>query len=331
MGMPGRQFSAGSAYRYGFNGKENDNDVTVQDYGLRIYNPALGKFLSVDPLTSEFPELTPYQFASNSPIEAIDLDGAEAQSSKQANENSTQKPQQPSLLEQLDGALLGGQYKHERKVNALEVGIKQQTEEVSRYKDLKQQAMNDLMSAAPGSPEAKASLNLYSQYDKEQQAHVSNLRSLILQRYKSLGEDKAIANYQDVLDKQLSILAFGTNAMVTAASFIPSGGSSAGFFSLTGVGTKGLTGGTEQWLRFGYSYSRVGQTPTIALRWGAGGRFSQTISSSLLRSANETLRTRRLIPGLRTWWNEPGHLHLMKMPTKEFTLKLIWNNTKSLF
>ncbi len=42
-------------YRYGFNGKENDNEVkgegNQQDYGFRIYDPRLGRFLSVDPLT----------------------------------------------------------------------------------------------------------------------------------------------------------------------------------------------------------------------------------------------------------------------------------------
>jgi hypothetical protein len=35
------------------------------------------RFLSVDPLTKSYPELTPYQFASNTPIRAIDLDGLE--------------------------------------------------------------------------------------------------------------------------------------------------------------------------------------------------------------------------------------------------------------
>jgi hypothetical protein len=44
---------------------------------MRIYNPSLGRFLSVDPITDEYPELTPYQFASNTPIQAIDLDGLE--------------------------------------------------------------------------------------------------------------------------------------------------------------------------------------------------------------------------------------------------------------
>ena len=44
---------------------------------MRIYDPRLGKFLSVDPLSSKFPWWTPYAFAGNSPIEAIDLDGGE--------------------------------------------------------------------------------------------------------------------------------------------------------------------------------------------------------------------------------------------------------------
>ncbi|HPZ86603.1 MAG TPA: RHS repeat-associated core domain-containing protein [Flavihumibacter sp.] len=76
-------------YRYGFNGKENDNEVkgvgNQQDYGMRIYDPRLGRFLSVDPITKQYPELTPYQFASNSPIAAIDLDGLEAKVSLEHN------------------------------------------------------------------------------------------------------------------------------------------------------------------------------------------------------------------------------------------------------
>ena len=71
-----------NAYRYGFNGKENDDDVgkgvgNQQDYGMRISDPRVGRFFSVDPLTAKYPELTPYQFASNRPIQGIDLDGLE--------------------------------------------------------------------------------------------------------------------------------------------------------------------------------------------------------------------------------------------------------------
>ncbi|HET9057781.1 MAG TPA: RHS repeat-associated core domain-containing protein [Chitinophagaceae bacterium] len=77
--QPGRQY--GILGRYGFNGKENDNEVkgegNQQDYGMRIYDPRLGRFLSVDPLSQSFPWYTPYQFAGNKPIAFIDLDGLE--------------------------------------------------------------------------------------------------------------------------------------------------------------------------------------------------------------------------------------------------------------
>jgi RHS repeat-associated protein len=81
--MPGRKFtSSASKYRYGFNGKENDNETVgtgegTQDYGMRIYNPALGKFLSVDPLQKKFAWNSTYAFAENDVIRSSDLDGLE--------------------------------------------------------------------------------------------------------------------------------------------------------------------------------------------------------------------------------------------------------------
>ena len=81
MLMPKRSYSSAAGYRYGFNGKENDNDVkglgNQQDYGMRIYDARMGRFLSVDPIEAKYPELTPYQFASNRPVDGIDQDGLE--------------------------------------------------------------------------------------------------------------------------------------------------------------------------------------------------------------------------------------------------------------
>ena len=75
--------AGGGKYRYGFNGKENDNEVKgigdQIDYGMRVYDPRIGKFLSVDPLQKKYPWLSPYQFAENDVIRSIDLDGLEKQ------------------------------------------------------------------------------------------------------------------------------------------------------------------------------------------------------------------------------------------------------------
>ena len=43
------------------------------------------RFLSVDPIARAFPELTPYQFASNRPIDGIDLDGLEFKAKRRGN------------------------------------------------------------------------------------------------------------------------------------------------------------------------------------------------------------------------------------------------------
>lgn len=76
----GRTFN-GSEYRYGMNGKEKDDEIVGSgnsyDFGARMYSPRLGKFLSIDPLTMKYPWLTPYQYASNTPIQGIDIDGLE--------------------------------------------------------------------------------------------------------------------------------------------------------------------------------------------------------------------------------------------------------------
>lgn len=80
MEMPGRKFSVESGYRYRFNGKEQDKETsstTTYDYGFRVYNPALGRLLSVDPLTPSYPWNSTYCFTENDVIRSIDLDGME--------------------------------------------------------------------------------------------------------------------------------------------------------------------------------------------------------------------------------------------------------------
>ena len=80
MMMPSRNYVNGS-YRYGFNGKENDDEAkgfgNQQDYGMRIYDNRLGRFLSVDPYYAKYPWYTPFQFSGNNPIRFVDIDGLE--------------------------------------------------------------------------------------------------------------------------------------------------------------------------------------------------------------------------------------------------------------
>ncbi len=83
--MPGRKYTASSSsYRYGFNGKENDNEVIGEgnqiDYGKRVYDPRLGRFLSVDPLAHQFSWMSPYAAMNDNPIKFTDPTGAAPES-----------------------------------------------------------------------------------------------------------------------------------------------------------------------------------------------------------------------------------------------------------
>jgi RHS repeat-associated protein len=65
---------------YQYNDKEmldEDADLNWYDYGFRNYDPQIGRFMQLDPLTDDYPELTPFQYGSCDPITNIDIDGLE--------------------------------------------------------------------------------------------------------------------------------------------------------------------------------------------------------------------------------------------------------------
>ena len=82
MDMPGRNYPPTGAvdqYRFGFNGKEEDkwngDHGAYADFGARLYDERLGRFMSKDPLESRYSALSPYSYAINSPIACKDYEG----------------------------------------------------------------------------------------------------------------------------------------------------------------------------------------------------------------------------------------------------------------
>ena len=64
-------------YNFNFNGKELQEELglNMYDFGARNYDPALGRWMNIDPLASKYLSFSPYVYALNNPVYFIDLDG----------------------------------------------------------------------------------------------------------------------------------------------------------------------------------------------------------------------------------------------------------------
>jgi RHS repeat-associated protein len=70
MMMPGRTYTSGNQYRYGFNGLEKDKDLNPNTYTtlFREIDARLGRWWSIDPKASKYPGQSPYVAFNNNPI-----------------------------------------------------------------------------------------------------------------------------------------------------------------------------------------------------------------------------------------------------------------------
>ncbi|BDB55421.1 hypothetical protein GENT5_17260 [Flavobacterium ammoniigenes] len=64
-------------YKYQYNGKELQDELGLNqyDYGARNYDPALGRWMNIDPLAEKFISETPYAYVNNDPLGFSDFDG----------------------------------------------------------------------------------------------------------------------------------------------------------------------------------------------------------------------------------------------------------------
>jgi RHS repeat-associated protein len=260
----GSYYSGGEGgYRYGFQKSEQDDEVkgigNELDYGMRIYDPRVGRFLSVDPLMRKYPYYTPYQFAGNSPIKFIDLDGLEP-----ANNPKTPGAAEEGAINVITGIeTMAGRNNVE--TNLLSSGLYRSSDE-----DLKG-AYSCKICTGYVTDTKKASADRFNMYvsnsavlnvDESQAAHFNNYESFVVSRLISnFASGEGAENYNfptngiisskflqsDVLKSALNDFSKGNKVEATQYSF---GGKELGkdllrtgtLFSITGfVGSGTIT------------------------------------------------------------------------------------------
>jgi RHS repeat-associated protein len=76
--------TTGTGQRTSYIGREADNETGLGNYGVRLYEPEYGRFMSVDVLWGEYEGWQPYQYAVNAPLSFRDEGGMWVQAMNEA-------------------------------------------------------------------------------------------------------------------------------------------------------------------------------------------------------------------------------------------------------
>jgi RHS repeat-associated protein len=133
LNMEGNWNGTQEPNKYQYNEKEWNDDFGLgwNDYGARMYDPAIGRWNAVDPLAEKYSSLSAYVYAINDPVLMKDFDGRDIDPSKFKNPKVLRQ-----FLETKEGFRFAARFAHKGDVIKVDGKTFNFTKEGDRSKDM---------------------------------------------------------------------------------------------------------------------------------------------------------------------------------------------------